>query len=82
MNCEDKKPADDDRGLRCWKCGGQRFWVVYTRHARAARSSGAGSARVANSGSRRGSGPLEHEQFLAAIAVNSRSQYTPLAIET
>ena len=34
MNCEDKKPADDDRGLRCWKCGGQRFWVVYTRPAR------------------------------------------------
>lgn len=26
-----KKEADDQRGLKCRSCGGQRFRVIYTR---------------------------------------------------
>jgi transcriptional regulator NrdR family protein len=28
-----KKADDEDRGLRCRKCGCRQFWVVYTRAA-------------------------------------------------
>jgi len=30
---EAKKPEDEQLGLRCRQCGGQRFRVVYTRAA-------------------------------------------------
>jgi transcriptional regulator NrdR family protein len=30
---ESPKASASDAGLHCWKCGGQRFRVVYTRAA-------------------------------------------------
>lgn len=34
MKQTEQKDREDDRGLRCRRCGCRHFWVVYTRHAR------------------------------------------------
>ena len=33
MNQAERKPTQDQRGLRCGRCGSDRFRVIYTRAA-------------------------------------------------